>query len=58
MLGLIHDPFYENRKELILVYQNIMLDAANIVIGVALSSPPGAYKLVQCKGVKKDRNND
>lgn len=58
MLGLIHVPFYENQKELILVYQNIVLDAANIIIGVALSSPPGAYKLLQCKGVKKDRHND
>lgn len=53
MLSLIHDPFYENQKELLLVYQNILLDAASIVIGVALSSPPGAYKLVQCKGVKR-----
>lgn len=40
MPGLIHDPFYGNQRELILVYQNILLDAANIVIDVALSSTP------------------
>lgn len=38
------------------MYQNIVLHAANIVVGVALSSMQGAYKLVQCNRVKEDRH--